>query len=143
MIKGVLIQIFDVCEQPIEQKILVGLCYNLFDQSHFGQHVDENFFADNKDNKNNLSIKVNTIVENLIEGLTPIECKIILDYLFSENPPSMEELSSIYKLPKSTIHYKISTFKKKIQSEYVPDNQSDGENFVKFLYEKLDKIANI
>lgn len=141
LIKGVLNQIFDVCEQPVEQSMLVGLCYGLFDQSHFGQPVYENNLVNNLNSTQAQDKKIDAAVYNVVEGLTANDCKIFLKYLFSQKSPSMDDLSNLHKLPKSTIHYKISTFKKKIQSAYVPENQHDGEAFVKKIYEALDKIA--
>jgi hypothetical protein len=51
-------------------------------------------------------------------------------------------LASKLKIPKSTLHFKISSFKKKIASTYTPVNQEDGIIYIKNIHDALDKIVN-
>ena len=142
LIKNVLSQVFDVCEQPIEEGILIKIVYSLFDQSYF--HAEEQFEKTSTDNNiyDHAIQNHNEVINSITKTLSKTECTLILSYLFADHQPSLEELSAKFNLPKSTIHFKISSFKKKIQANYQPENQEDGEIFMKNIYDALDKIAS-
>lgn len=140
-VKNCLLSIFEVYQFPIEQETLIKSVYKLFDQSQF--HATE-FQAQNSnveletESGNNYKSQVDSLVLNLSSS----DCQIFLSYLFVNDPPSLDLLASKFKLPKSTLHSKITSFKKKIASIYMPVNQDDGVLFLKNVHDALDKIAN-
>jgi hypothetical protein len=140
-VKNGLLSIFEVYKFPIEQETLIKSVYKLFDQSQF--HTTE-FESQNSNVEleteagNNYKSQVDSLVLNL----SAIDCQIFLSYLFVNDPPSLDLLASKFSLPKSTLHSKITGFKKKIATIYIPVNQDDGVLFLKNVHDALDKIAN-
>jgi hypothetical protein len=139
-IRNLINLIFDVCEYPIQEDILMRIVFSLFDQSSFQdrQFESNDVVAESLDKSSIHALAIKRIVQNLSKD----DSKLILSYIFSENPPSMDELAKKFDLAKSTVHFKISAFKKKIQENYQPENQEDGEKFVEKVYATLDKIAS-
>jgi len=140
-VKNCLMSIFEVYQFPIEQETLIKSVYKLFDQSQF--HTSE-FQSHNSnveletESGNNYKSQIDSLVLNL----SAIDCQIFISYLFVNDPPSLDLLASKFKLPKSTLHAKITSFKKKIAAIYIPVNQVDGVLFLKNVHDALDKIAN-
>jgi hypothetical protein len=131
----------EVYQFPIEQEALIKSVYNLFDQSQY--HTTE-FHSQNSnveleaESANNYKVQVDSLVLNL----SAIDCQIFLSYLFVNESPSLDSLASKFKLPKSSLHLKIASFKKKISTTYIPVNQDDGVLFLEKLHDALDKMAN-
>jgi hypothetical protein len=68
---------------------------------------------------------------------------MIFQYLFNnEDEKSISELANLYGIPKSTLHYKIDSFKKKISKNYTPNNEQDGIIFLQSISKILDEISN-
>ncbi len=81
-------------------------------------------------------------VMKILEGINKTDASIFLDYLFGDSAKlSLLELAQKYNLPKSSIHNKISNFKKKIFSSYMPTDEDDGIKFLKILAKSLDEIV--
>ncbi|MCB0708930.1 MAG: hypothetical protein KDC15_06020 [Chitinophagaceae bacterium] len=140
-VKNCLLSIFEMYQFPIEEETLIKSVYNLFDQSQFHtaqfQSYNSNLDIETESNNNYKSQ-----VDSLVLNLSAIDCQIFLSYLFVNEPPSLDALASKFNLPKSTLHSKIASFKKKIASIYIPVNQDDGILFLKNVHDVLDKIAN-
>ena len=131
----------EVYHFPIEQETLIKSVYKLFDQS---QYNTSEFYSQNSnielepESANNYKVQVDSLVLNL----SAIDCQIFLSYLFVNDPPSLDSIARKFNLPKSSLHLKIATFKKKISTTYVPVNQEDGVLFLEKLHSALDKVAN-
>ncbi|MBS1631375.1 MAG: hypothetical protein JST10_02265 [Bacteroidetes bacterium] len=140
-VKNCLLSIFEMYQFPIEEETLIKSVYKLFDQSQFHtaqfQSYNSNLDIETESNNNYKSQ-----VDSLVLNLSAIDCQIFLSYLFVNEPPSLDALASKFNLPKSTLHSKIASFKKKIASIYIPVNQDDGVLFLKNVHDVLDKIAN-
>lgn len=120
--------------------LLVKTIYGLLDQSSLIKEqimVSENY--DDLDNED----KYNPYVSSILRNVSKIDAKIFLEYIFEDGgKKSLAEISSKYGIPKSSVHKKIEEFKHKIYSTYMPENESDGEMFLKKLALSLDEIAN-
>jgi len=133
--------IFDVYEFPIEEVPLIKAVFKLFDQTQFHKSaiISQSTVVQNEVVTVN---DFNSILKTIALNLSKTDAQIFISYLFSNEEPSMDLLAVRLKIPKSTIHAKITGFKNKIVTSYTPVNESDGETFMKELYEALDKIAN-
>ena len=133
--------IFDVYEFPIEEVPLIKAVFKLFDQTQFHKSA---FIIQSTEFQNEFTTvnDFGSILKVITLNLSKTDAQIFISYLFSNEEPSMDLLAVRLKIPKSTVHAKITSFKNKIVSSYAPVNESDGEKFMKELYEALDKIAN-
>ena len=87
--------------------------------------------------------KYDSYIKKILDGLTKTEVQFILEYVFdNSNNQSLSDLSSKYGIPKSTLRQKINDFKNKIFSTYMPENEADGESFIKKLAYSMDEMAN-
>ncbi len=88
------------------------------------------------------SEEYNDIVEKMISDVNDKEANMILDYLFLRNGKvSLSEMEKKYNMPKSTIHHKMDSFRKKIIASYTPENEEDGIAFLKKIAILLDEKA--
>jgi hypothetical protein len=136
--------IFGVMESPVAIKKLIETVFRLFDQSflsvsEFNAEEDESC---NEDDHNPDGRKYSLIINSLLAGMSKEDAKIISEYLFQSNGKiSLSELAKKYQLPKSTVHHKTESFKKKISQTYMPENEDDGINFIQNLSSALDELA--
>lgn len=140
-VKNCLLSIFEVYQFPIEQETLIKSVYKLFDQSQYHTtefHSQNSIVEFEAESAKNYKVQVDSLVLNLSAS----DCQIFLSYLFVNDPPSLDSLASQFNLPKSSLHLKIASFKKKISTTYIPVNQNDGVLFLEKLHDALDKIAN-
>ena len=121
--------------------LLCSTVFNLLDQSEIynsdigmsNEVAEENIEED----------KYDSYIKKILDGLTKTEVQFILEYVFdNSNNQSLSDLSSKYGIPKSTLSQKINDFKNKIFSTYMPENEADGESFIKKLAYSMDEMAN-
>ena len=142
LVKLAIEDVFNSIEYPILLSKLIEAVYNLFDQKEFITLQENEVFSNEFDfefaNKN-----FDGIVQNIISGLTQEDAKMISHFLFNnEKEQSLAEVADFYGIPKSTLHHKIDSFKKKISKQYNPVNESDGIAFIQNLSNTLDKLSN-
>lgn len=140
-VKNCLVSIFEVYQYWIEEELLISAVYKLFDQSNFHETQFQSQGVSVVQETDSI-FRYKSLVDALVKDLTPEDCHLFLSYLFVDNPPSLDVLASTLKSPKSTLHFKISNFKKKITATYIPVNQEDGVLYIKNIHDALDKIAN-
>lgn len=142
LVKLAIEDILNALESPIELNRLFKNVYDLFDQKSF------KFTESYNDTKTNEYFELNDqkqidAISNLLSGITKEDALLIRDYLFqSVHKTSMSDLALKFKLPKSSIHIKINSFKKRILNFYAPENEDDGILFLKNLASALDKFTN-
>ena len=129
--------VFMLGESPIEKTELAKIVYGLFDHNELNDR--------NEEPSSEISIEddlshFDEIIESIIDGFSNSDLRMIDTYLFkNESKSSLDELSSEFGIPKSSLHYKIDSFKKKIFNSYKPENEKDGVLFIKRISEYLDK----
>ncbi|MDR0724979.1 MAG: hypothetical protein LBF59_03090 [Prevotellaceae bacterium] len=134
--------IFNIAESPVAVQKLIETVFELFDQTSLPNFDIQTEEDDKEENTEVNSHKYSVIINNLLAGISNEDAKIISEYLFqSHGEISLSELANKYNLPKSTIHHKIETFKKKILQNYIPVNEEDGIKFIQKLSETLDELA--
>jgi DNA-directed RNA polymerase sigma subunit (sigma70/sigma32) len=81
-------------------------------------------------------------IQNLLAELSQMDALVISEYLFqSYGEVSLSALAKKYSLPKTTVHHKIESFKKKISKNYSPENKEDGIFFINNLSFALNELA--
>jgi hypothetical protein len=132
--------IFNVVESPVSLPKLVKTVFELFDQRAFSEVQNDAVYPEEPQETD--SLKYNTILKNILVGISKEDAQIISEYLFQSNGEvSLSVLAEKYGLPKSTLHHKIELFKKKIAENYIPDNEIDGVKFLQNLSAALDELA--
>lgn len=82
-------------------------------------------------------------IQQIVGDMNTDDASMILDYLFQDNgKKSLTEMEEKYKIPRSTIHYKMEMFRQSIGRHFKPDSEEDGIRFLKKLATMLDEIAN-
>ncbi|MCF8342354.1 MAG: hypothetical protein K9I82_15370 [Chitinophagaceae bacterium] len=141
LVKLAIEDIFGSIESPMILSKLIEIVYNLFDQSRLKNlelKDDYSNALDLETSKNNFE----KIIQIIVSGLTHEEAKMISHYLFNnETEQSLAEIAEFYNIPKSTLHHKIDSFKKKIARSYTPINETDGIIFIQNIAQKLDKLS--
>lgn len=142
IVKLAIEDIFNSIESPISLNKLTETVFRLFDQRSFNiSEINDEIIAIEEIGKT--SIKYDKIIQKLISGLTKDDAKMIFNFLFqNEGEQSLAEIADKYNIPKSTLHHKVDTFKKKIASAYTPENEQDGILFIQNISKALDKLSN-
>lgn len=141
LVKMIIKDIFDTIESPISLTKLTEYVYSILDQKAFMGSLSESESIDpvyllEENNKHEAAI------EYITSGLSKDDAKIIAEYIFqSMGNSSLSELSTKYNIPKSTLHFKMESFKKKIVDSYLPDTQEDGLVFINKLAVFLDEYS--
>jgi hypothetical protein len=132
--------IFNVVESPVALPKLVKTVFELFDQSAFTEASNEAMYLEETQETDNRKYK--SINKNILNGVSKEDAQIILAYLFqSKGEVSLSGLGEKYGIVKSTLHHKIESFKKKIATNYIPENEEDGILFLQNLSAALDELA--
>lgn len=140
LVKIAIEDVFHIIESPILLSKLIETVYSLFDQRSFNA-LESNDELLNEFDTETSSKKFDKIIQNIVSGLTKDEAKMISHILINnEGEQSLAELAGIYGIPKSTLHHKIDSFRKKIARSYTPDNEQDGINFIQNIFKALDKL---
>lgn len=85
----------------------------------------------------------NESIQRIVSEMNPADAPIILDYLFQDKGKvSLSEMEEKYKIPRSTIHYKMEAFRQSIGRYFRPESDEDGIKFLKKLASTLDEIVN-
>lgn len=139
LVKIAIEDVFNSIETPISLNKLTIAVFSLFDQKSFNiLETKEESIAIEEIART--SIKYDKIIKKLLYGLTKVDAKLISHFLFqNEKEQSLAELADLYNIPKSTFHYKVDTFKKKIASSYTPENEQDGILFIQNISKALDE----
>lgn len=142
LVKMAIEDIFNTTESPIKLRNLVVYVFNLFNQKDFEKSnatpESETLEQNGSDNR-----KHKVFIDKILSGITKDDARLLSEYIFqSLGQVSYSKLSEKYSLPKSTLHYKIEEFKKKIHAAYTPINEEDGLAFIKGIALSLDKLSN-
>ncbi len=142
LIKIAIDDIFNTVETPMTLKELIKYTFALFDQQNFKSTISYSEPSEIKyiENENPAHIKA---ITKILSNVTKEEARIISEYIFqNKGVISLSELALKYNIPKSTLHNKMETFKKKIAMSFIPDNEEDGLFFIKKLAKALDDLSN-
>ncbi len=140
-VKTAIEDIINFIDSPVEEKLLASLVFELFDQTSF--KTDTADLYDTLSTIENLdSNKFKNAVNSILKDLSKTDAKLLNIYLFqSHRDLSLSELSTEFNIPKSTLHLKIKSFKENIFQSYIPEDENDGINFLKYLSSELDKMT--
>ena len=133
--------VFNMIDAPIAVPKLVELVFNLLDQKAFANidFVEETYEYVYSDAD---YAKFKSAIKNIVTRLSKDDANLISEYLFqTQTQVSLSDLAEKYGIPKSSAHYKVDTFKKKIAENYVPENEEEGVCFIKNLSAALDEIG--
>lgn len=141
LVKMVVDDIMSEVKDLVSFNLLCSTVFNLLDQSEINNsdigmsnEVAEEIIEEDK---------YDSYIKKILDGLTKTDVQVILEYVFdNSNNISLSDLSSKYGIPKSTLSKKINDFKNKIFSTYMPENEADGESFIKKLAYSMDEMAN-
>lgn len=139
LIKMAVQDIFEVTKSPMEFNTICKTIFELFDQSSFLLPASDSHEIMEDDN---IAFQKHLNALNLLTSNLPLQdVQIIRDYLFNDQQNlSLSYLAKKYSVPKSTLHFKIESFRKKLINLYQPENEDDGIFFLKLLSEKLDEL---
>lgn len=142
LVKLALEDIFNSIESPISLNKLTETVFRLFDQKNFNiSMINEESITTAE--REGASVKYDKVIQKLISGLTKDDAKIIFNFLFHNiAEQSLAEIAAKHNIPKSTLHYKVDAFKRKIASAYTPENEQDGIFFIQNISKALDKLSN-
>lgn len=132
-VKTALLDLFNIINRPIKQSVVFNQIFSLFDQTSFSINTDE---------ENSTEIREDAIIKAISQILANIDRKeipIYLDYYFSITQNSLSLIATKYKMPKSTVHHRITQFTKIILDNFMPENEKEGVWFLEKLHESLDK----
>jgi hypothetical protein len=132
-VKTALNDLFNLINRPIKQGVVFNQIFSLFDQSSFSINTGE---------ENTSEIRENAIRKAISQILAKIDKKeipIYLDYYFSTTQNSLNTIATKYKLPKSTVHHRVTQFTKIISDNFIPENEEEGVWFLEKLHESLDE----
>lgn len=136
LVKMAIDDVMTTADGFVQIETLVKSVYLLLDQSSLFEDIYAR--VDNKERTDDYT----PYVMKILEGINKTDASIFLDYIFGDSAKmSLFDLAQKYNLPKSSIHNKISNFKKKIFSSYMPTDENDGINFLKILANSLDEIV--
>ena len=141
LVKMVVDDIMSEVKDMVSINLLCSTVFNLLDQSEINNSFSGIYNEATEeiiDEK-----KYDSYIKKILEGLTKTDVQVILEYVFdNSNNISLSELSSKYGITKSTLSKKINDFKNKIFSTYIPENEVDGESFIKKLAYSMDEMVN-
>ena len=101
--------------------------------------ADTIIFVDDKETDSDY----NESILQIVGEINAADAPIILDYLFQDKGKvSLSEMEEKYKIPRSTIHYKMEAFRLSIGRHFRPESEEDGIKFLKKLASTLDEIVN-
>lgn len=136
LVKMAIDDVMTTADGFVQIETLVKSVYLLLDQSSLFEDIYAR--VDNKEQTDDYT----PYVMKILEGINKTDASIFLDYIFGDSAKmSLFDLAQKYNLPKSSIHNKISNFKKKIFSSYMPTDENDGIYFLKILANSLDEIV--
>ena len=142
LVKMAIEDIFNYIESPVAINKLTEYVYPLFDQRSF--HIMDTFmetFPNEPDAE--AILKHKNAIMKLLSGLSKEDAGLISEYLFQKyGKTSLSEMALKYKIPKSSVHQIIDTFRKKIITVYFPENEEDGISFIQKIETALDKLSN-
>jgi hypothetical protein len=119
--------------------LLTKTVFNLLDQSALQDLSKEN---DSSLTNQIEEHKYDSYIQTILDGITKKEAQMLLEYIFQDSARvSLSDISNKYGIPKSTVSKKINDFKKKIFVTYMPENELDGECFLKKLAYSLDELS--
>lgn len=141
LVKMAIEDIFNVIETPVSLEKLLETAFSIFDQKSFNKLEATHEFL-TEEEPYNTSSKYNQTIQQLLFGVTKDDAKMLSHFLFNnKEAQSLTEIAAMYNIPKSTLHYKIDIFKKRISSSYTPENEQDGIFFIQNIAKALDKLS--
>jgi hypothetical protein len=142
IVEMILEDVLILIDRPIDLSKLIKIIFKLLDQRFFTSSSEEETVQEEQREDNPKKHQI--AIRNLLTGLSKIDARIIFEYLFQPNGEvSLSALKEKYQLPlaRSTIHYIIKSFKKKMTNIYTVENEGDGILFMENLSIALDKLA--
>jgi hypothetical protein len=142
LVKIAIEDIFTTIESAIPVDKLIELTFKLFNQTTFNLGEIDSILSTTafKERPNR---KHKTVIDKLLLGMKKADARLVSEYLFhNKGDLSLADLAIRFGQPKSSIHKKIESFKKKISTFYRPDNEDDGIIFIQFLSQALDEASN-
>lgn len=141
LVKLAIEDIFNTIDKPIQINKLIEIVYSLFDQKGFN-YFESSDDPIREDGFEISSLRFEKIIHTLLSNLTKEDARLFSYFLFkNEEKQSLADLANKFNVPKSTLHYKIESFKKKISLSYTPENEEDGICFMQNLARSLDELA--
>ncbi|MCX6307619.1 MAG: helix-turn-helix domain-containing protein [Bacteroidia bacterium] len=141
LVASALEDIFNLINMPVATSKLVELVFNLFDQKVFSISISE----EETDELTYYEIdttKFEPAIRSIVAGFSKDDSKLISEYLFqTKGEVSLSVLAEKYGIPKSTLHFKIEHFKKKLLQTYTPENEEEGVLFLKNIFTVLDEMG--
>jgi hypothetical protein len=132
--------VFSLIDSPIEESVLLKTLFSMFDQTSISmtqndasamfKHPDDSVASDDAEIHQKIAI--------IFQKTDPGDFPLIHDYLFNEKKITIEQLSKKYSIPKSTVHHRITRFKKTLRTYFTPKNDENGLTFLKSLKKKLE-----
>ena len=140
LVVGALDNIFILLDCPVDISKVVKIIFILFDQSVYFDYPEDITYPEefNPDK----SKQHQNVIQKLLVGLSKKDAQIISEYLFqSDGNVSLSDLAKKFDMPKSTIHKKIESFKKKLVGHYFPENEEDTKIFLQNISSKVDELT--
>jgi hypothetical protein len=131
LVKTAIVNLFNIVDGSIKQSVLIDQVYNLFDQSSFDMNNEEMPAQEMR-----IEILTET-AKKISEKIDRVDIPLILEYFFSETNISMSILGEKFDMPKSTVQYKTSQFKKVIFEMFIPENENEGVRLLEILHQIL------
>ena len=81
-------------------------------------------------------------IKEILSGINQADASLFSEYIFQNaGKISLAELALKYSIPKSTLHNRLESFKRKIFAAYMPESEDDGVLFLQNLAKRLDEIS--
>ena len=132
-VKTALHDLFILINRPIKQSVVFNQIFSLFDQSSFSINTNEENTSEIREEA------IRKAISQILANIDRKEIPIYLDYYFSTTQNSLNLIATKYKLPKSTVHYRVTQFTKIISDNFIPENEEEGVWFLEKLHESLDE----
>lgn len=132
-VKTALHDLFNLISRPIKQGVVFNQIFSLFDQSSFSINTDEENTSEIREDA------IRKAISLILANIDRKEIPIYLDYYFSTTQNSLNLIATKYKMPKSTVHHRVTQFTKIISDNFMPENEKEGVWFLEKLHESLDE----
>jgi len=131
LVKTAISDVFNIIDGPIKQSMLFDQVFTLFDQSPFE-------ISDIEIPMPEIRVEILTeAAKEIIDKVDRADIPIMLEYFFSETDTSLSHIAKTFDMPKSTVQYKTSHFKKIIFEIFTPVSESEGIRLLEILHQTL------
>lgn len=133
-VKTALHDLFNLINRPIKQGVVINQIFSLFDQSYFSINIDEENTSEIRDDL------IRKAISQILANIDRKDIPIYLDYYFSPTKKSLNSIAIKYKLPKSTVHQRVTQITRIISENIVLTNEQEGVWFLEELHKSLDEL---